>query len=269
MSCSAKFKLCNFKFLGIGKAIVERLAEEGATVAIFDINQDAGEKVAAALVARNLQAIYHKVDVSDKDQCSQAAAKVAESNSNQLHYLVNCAAYFVFKSLTAVKEDWDKSLSVNVVGYSNMVQACHPYISKMTGDKSIVNLASMSAYIAQPEYWTYNTTKGAIVILTKCMAMDLSKDGIRVNSVSPALTWTPQIQKIIGSSEIGKWESVWKKFNMLGRVCQASEVASAVCFLLSEDASFVTAYDLRVDGGYGSLGPEGLGDDSDNFRMEY
>ena len=107
---------------GIGHAIVERLAEEGATVAIFDINREAGEEVVAKLTANDLKVSYHKVDVSDKDQCMQAAAIVAESNSNELHYLVNCAAYFVLKGLTSTREDWDKSLSVNVVGYANMVQ---------------------------------------------------------------------------------------------------------------------------------------------------
>lgn len=248
-------------FAGIGFAIVERLAKENATVAIFDINQEAGERVVADLTAQELKVSYYKVDVADKEQCVQAAKAFAGTNSNQLHYLVNCAAYFIYRGLEATKEDWDKSLSVNVVGYANMVQACHPYLRETPGDKSIVNMASMSGHIAQPDYWTYNTTKGGILTLTKCMAMDVAKDGIRVNSISPALTWTPQIERF-AAGDREKWEPMWRTFNMLGRICEASEVASAVCFLLSEDASYVTATDLRVDGGYGSLGPEGLGEKS-------
>ncbi len=245
--------------LGIGLATVERLAGEGAAVVIFDINQDAGEKVVSEFQSKKLPVTFRKVDVADKDQCVAGVTAAAKANGGKLHYLVNSAAYFGCKGLNATKDDWDKSLSVNIVGYANMVQACHSFMKDTPGDKSIVNMASLAAYIGQPNRWTYCATKGAIVTMTKSMALDFAKVNTRVNSISPAWVWTPEVDKVAYGGR-DKWEPVWGAFHMLGRVSQASEVASAVCYLLSEDASFVTGFDMKVDGGYGSLGPEGIGE---------
>lgn len=222
----------------------------------------------ADLTSKSLKVNYLEVDVSSKEQCVEAVKKVAEANSGQVHYLVNCAAYFGSKALTAEKQDWDKSLSVNVVGYSNMVQACHEHMSKMSGDKSIVNIASISGHRCQPNRWTYSATKGAILTMTKCMALDLSKDKIRVNSVSPAWVWTPEVAKAAGGDR-EKWEPIWGAFHMPRRFCETSEVASVICFLLSDDASYVTASDIPVEGGYLSMSPEGFGDKSSFAGSEY
>ena len=99
------------------------------------------------------------------------------------------------KGLTAEKSDWDRSFGVNVVGYANTVQAAFEYMKSTPGDKSVVNIASISGHRAQPHRWTYSATKGAILSLTKCMALDLSKHSIRVNSVSPAWVWGPEVSK--------------------------------------------------------------------------
>lgn len=253
---------------GIGRATVERLAQEGATVAIFDINQSAGEQVAAELTSKSLKVSYHNVDVSNKEKCVEAVRQVAEANGEQIHCLANCAAYFGSKGLTAGKEDWDKSFSVNVVGYANMVQACYDYMKKMSCDKSIVNIASISGHRCQPDRWTYSATKGAILTMTKCMALDLSKDKIRVNSVSPAWVWSPEVAKAAGGDR-EKWEPVWGAFHMPRRLCETSEVASVICFLLSDDSSYVTASDIPVDGGYMSMSPEGFGEKSSFAGSNY
>ena len=237
---------------------MERLAIEGATVAIFDINKPAGEKLAAVSTSRGLKVFYYEVDVSDKDKCVEAVKSFVAATSN-VNYLLNCAVYFGCKSLNAGKKDWDKSFGVNVIGYSNMVQACHPYMSKIAGDKSIVNISSIGGHRAHPDHWTYSSTKGAILALTKCMALDLSKDGIRVNSVTPAWVWTPEVAKA-AEGDRAKWEPVWGRFHMMKRFSESSELASAICFLFSEDASCITGTDLPVDGGHLAMGPEGLGE---------
>ena len=253
---------------GIGKATVERLAGEGASVAIFDINKSAGEKLASDLSSKSQKASYFNVDVSSKEQCVEAVNQVATAHSGQIHSLVNCAVYFGSKGLTAEKADWDKSFSVNVAGYANMVQACHQYMSKMEGDKSIVNIASISAHRCQPDRWTYAATKGAIHTMTKCMALDLSKDKIRVNAVSPAWVWSPEVEKAAGGDR-EKWEPIWGAFHMPRRLCETSEVASVICFLLSDDASYVTSSDIPVDGGFLNMSAEGFGDKSSFAGTKY
>ena len=252
----------------MGLATVKRLAEEGAAVAVFDINREAGEKVVSDLGLKNLNVSYYMVDVSKKDQCVQGVKTFAEANAGKINYLVNSAAYFGCQSVNAEKGDWDRSFSVNAVGYANMVQACVPFMEQTSGDKSIVNIASVSGHIAQPNHWTYSATKGAILTMTKCMALDLAKHRIRVNSVSPAWVWTPEVAKA-AKGDRAKWEPVWGPFHMLGRLCEPSEVAGAMCFLLSEDASFITGTDLRVDGGYCAMGPEGQGEKSVFAGSEY
>ncbi len=187
-----------------------------------------------------------------------------------MNYLVNAAAYFGSKGITAEKEDWEKSFGVNTVGYANMVQAVNEPMKNIDGNygKSIVNVSSISAYRAQAVRWTYAATKGAIAVMTKCMALDLSQDNIRVNSVSPAWVWTPEVSKAAGGDR-KRWEPIWGKFHMTRRFCETSEIASGICFLLSDDASYITGTDLPIDGGYMSMGPEGLGENSSFAGTDY
>ena len=108
------------------------------------------------LCSKEYKVSYFEVDVSNKDQCVAMVKAVANANNGNVHLLVNCAVYFGSKGITAEKKDWDKTFSVNVVGYSNMVQACHPFMKEMKGvDKSIVNIASISGHRVQPNRWTY------------------------------------------------------------------------------------------------------------------
>ena len=114
--------LCVGGASGIGKATVERLSEEGASVVVFDINKTAGEGVAAELTANGRSVQFSHVDVSDKKACVDAVSAVAKQHGGRINYLVNCAVYFGSKGITAEPKDWDKTFSVNVRGYANMVQ---------------------------------------------------------------------------------------------------------------------------------------------------
>lgn len=265
---------------------MQRLAREGATVAIFDIDSAEGSRVASELTSQSHSVHFYEVDVSDKAACVEAVEKFTDSltlsRRGLLHYLVNCAAFFGSKGLTAERADWERSFAVNATGYANMVQACCPAMSARRhhddgtakggggcGTRSIVNVASISAHRAQPNRWTYAATKGAIASMTRCMALDLSSEGVRVNSVSPAWVWSPEVAKAAGAGGRDRWEPVWGAFHMARRLAECSEVAAAICFLLSDDASFVTAADLPVDGGYLSLGPEGLGEHSSFAGTDY
>jgi NAD(P)-dependent dehydrogenase (short-subunit alcohol dehydrogenase family) len=244
---------------GIGAAVALEFALEGAAVAIFDINEAAGQAHADELTAAGHRASFYKVDVSDAALVQRTVAAVAEKYGS-VNCLVNSAVSFTAKGLDVTTPDWDRSLGVNVRGGSNMVQACYPHM-KAAGGGAIVNIASISGHIAQPNRWTYNATKGAIITLTKCQALDLAPAKIRVNVVNPGWIWTPEVDKA-AEFDREKWGPIWGRYHMLRRLGQPSEVARAILFLCSDDASFITAAELAVDGGYLGMGSEGLGETS-------
>ncbi len=259
MEWSGKVALVTGGASGIGEATVREFAAEGAAVAILDINAEAGERIAAELNAGGHRAAFHGLDVADRDACGRVVAAIA-AEWGRVDYLVNSAVSFIGKGLDVTPQDWQRSLGVNVQGCANMVQACHGPM-KATGGGAIVNISSISAHVAQPNRWTYNASKGAIITMTKCQALDLAQDGIRVNVVSPGWTWTPEVAKA-AQGDRARWEPIWGRFSMLRRLGESREIARAILFLCSNDASFITGAELPVDGGYLGLGSEGLGDAS-------
>ena len=244
---------------GIGESTAREFALEDAAVAIIDIDRAAGERVTADLKSGGFRALFQAADVGDAEACREAVERTA-TELGGVDFLVNSAASFLTRGLDATTADWERILGTNVRGCANMVQACHPHMKARSG-AAVVNIASISAHIAQPNRWTYNATKGAIVSMTRCQALDLAPDGIRVNVVSPGWTWTPEVAKA-AAGDRARWEPVWGRFSMLRRLAEPREIARAILFLCSEDASFITGAELAVDGGYLALGSEGLGDDS-------
>lgn len=244
---------------GIGAATVQEFAARGVQAMILDINAEGAETTAAAVRASGGQAQAFEIDVADADACRRTVTAIAE-HYGRVDYLVNNAVSFISRGLNVTTADWERALGVNVRGYANMVQACYEPM-RASGGGAVVNVASVSAHVAQPDRWTYNATKGAIVTLTKCQALDLAPAHIRVNAVSPGWIWTPEVAKA-ANGDRAKWEPVWGRFHMLRRLGEPAEVAKAILFLCSDDASFITAAELFVDGGYMGLGGEGLGDQS-------
>jgi NAD(P)-dependent dehydrogenase (short-subunit alcohol dehydrogenase family) len=243
---------------GIGRSIVEELAREGAQVVYSDLNPAAHE-VADQLHAQGHAVHFVEGNMGDEAFCHRLADEAA-TRFGRLDFLVNNAFSFVAKGLDATAADWDLSLHVGPVAFARMVQACLPHFRR-AGGGAVVNVSSISAFAAQPHRWTYNASKGAVNTLTKCMALDLAGDRVRVNSVSPGWIWTSETLKAAALDGGGreKWDPIWGEYHMLGRCGDAVEIAGPVLFLLSDDASFITGTDLPVDGGYQSLGPEGLG----------
>lgn len=244
---------------GIGAATAQEFVAEGAAVAILDINRDGGQRMVETLRAAGGQALFVHVDVSDAEAC-RSAVGVVIAQMGRLDFLVNNAVSFIAKGLDVTTADWERSLGVNVRGYANMVQACYEPM-RQTGGGAIVNVSSVSAHVAQPNRWTYNACKGAIITMTKCQALDLAPYGIRVNAISPGWIWTPEVAKA-ANGDRARWEPIWGRYHMLRRLGEAREVARAILFLCSDDASFITAAELAVDGGYLGMGSEGLGETS-------
>ena len=235
---------------GIGLAPARGFVTAGAHVVIVDRDADR-----AATVSRELQSVSTVIGDIRADSTRAAAVDAAKAVGKPVRYLVNCAASFLSKAENATAADWDVSLGVNVAGTALVASAIIPLL-RAAGGGAIVNTASISGYIAQPNRWTYNATKGAILALTRCQALDLAPDKIRVNSVSPGTIWTPELDRMAGGDR-AKWEPIFGPHHMLNRTGEPEEVASAILFLCSDDASFITGTDLKVDGGYTAMGHDG------------
>ncbi len=237
---------------GIGRATCQRLAREGACVAVADVNQQTGAAAAEELRNQGLAAEYVPLDVRDEASIARAVATVVD-RWQRIDVLVNNASVFVFAGVDATQEQWDEILQVNVRGMALVAKHVVPVMQRQ-GRGAIVNLGSISSFIAQPGFLTYNTTKAAVTGLTRCMALDLAGDGIRVNAVCPGTVWTPIVERLTREQGLDRQaadrHADWGGKHMLGRLADAEEVAAAIAFLASDDASFITAECLMVDGGY-------------------
>jgi NAD(P)-dependent dehydrogenase (short-subunit alcohol dehydrogenase family) len=261
---------------GIGEATALLFAEEGAAVVIGDIDQVNGERVAEQIRSKRTQRLTTRDQTQDgrivtqvKEQAGRAIfvmADISKENDSQtictealrefgrIDILINNAATFVLKGLEATVEDWQKSLGVNVIGTSLISRFASEAMKRNDGGKgkgAIVNLGSISAFIAQPDFVAYSATKAAMVQMTRNMAMDLAPFNIRVNCVCPGTILTQASEghcKQLGITlEQFKTEEGAK--HLLNRVGYPREVAHAILFLASDEASFITGAHLMVDGG--------------------
>lgn len=243
---------------GIALATAQRLASEGAEVVLLDPDAKAVAAAAEAIAAAGGRCAT-VIGASTDAEARRAAIDAAGNASGGI--VVNAGASFLAKGADATEDDWLVSLRNNVVGYAQMTADA---LALLEDGGAVINVASVSAHIAQPSRWTYNATKGAVVALTRCQALDLAPRGIRVNSVSPAWIWTPVVARLAGD-EVAARREEWGRYHLLGRIGEAGEVAAAICFLASEDASFITGADLPVDGGYLAVGGEGASHGADLY----
>ncbi len=234
----------------IGAAVVRAFAEAGTRVAIADIDADGGQRLADEL---GDGVRFVATDLRDDAQIAACVEKTVAAFGG-VDFLVNLAASYVDEGLASTREDWHESYDVNVVGGVMMLKAVHPHLQR-AGGGAVVNFGSISAKAAQTGRWLYPVTKAAILQLTRNEAMDLAPDNIRVNSVSPGWTWS-RVMVELTHDDRAKTDAVAAPFHLLGRVGDPEEVARAVLFLCSDEASFVTGADLAVDGGYSAMGPE-------------
>lgn len=238
---------------GIGAATAERFAEEGAAVALADIDAVSGQAVADRIVAGGGRAVFVRADISSEADAARLADAAAREFGG-LHVLVNNAATFVLQGIEASVGDWRRSLDVNIVGTALVTRAAVPLIAK-SGGGAIVNLGSISSFVAQPNFVTYSATKAAILQMTKNLALDLAPLGIRVNCVCPGtiLTRASRDHMERTGTTLEQFLAAESPKHLLNRVGTPREVANAILFLASDDASFITGTHLMVDGGYTAI----------------
>ena len=234
----------------IGAAVVRALHAAGAQVAVADIDEVGGQRIADEL---GEAVVFSETDIRDDAQIERLVSETVQ-RFRRIDILVNLACSYVDDGPASTREDWLESLNVNVASAVMMAKAVHPHM-RTRGGGVIVNFTSISAKVAQTGRWLYPVGKAALVQLTRNMAMDYAGDHIRVNSVSPGWTWSRVMVELSGDDRANTNE-VARPFHLLGRVGDPQEVAAVVVFLCGDEASFVTGADWAVDGGYSAMGPE-------------
>ncbi|KZL05051.1 3-oxoacyl-[acyl-carrier-protein] reductase FabG [Pseudovibrio axinellae] len=230
----------------IGVAVVEAFREKGVKVVIADINVDAGKALIGEGVA------FVEADLRSDDDIERLV-ETTKDRFGRVDFLVNVAATYLDNGAESTRSEWLEALDVNLIGSVMLMQAAREELKANKG--AIVNFGSISSRVAQTGRWLYPVSKAAILQLTRNQAMDLASDGIRVNAVSPGWTWSNIMDELTAGNR-EKTDTVGADFHLLPRVGDPEEVAAAIMFLCSDEASFITGTDIRVDGGYSTMGPE-------------
>ncbi len=237
---------------GIGRGIAEVFAQEGAAVAILDRNDEVGARTAEALTRTGSRSLFVHGDVSDEASVEAAVASVV-SELGPPTVLVNNAAIFILKGIDATPEEWRQIMAVNIMGPALVSKHVVPHM-RAAGGGAIVNLGSVSSFIAQKGFLTYSATKAAVAEMTRVMALDLVEDNIRVNAVCPGAVWSATVQRMAEEQGLSREEAATRPNlgaeQMMKRVADPREIGYAALFLASDEASFVTGENLMVDGGW-------------------
>lgn len=241
---------------GIGKAIADRFANEGALVIIADKNEDAIGPAVEDIKSRGGAAAGVQVDVTRRDQVQQAMSRIAEDHG-RIDILINNAGLTRYRPfLTAADEDWDVVLAVVLKGSFYCAQAAAPFMVRQQYGK-IVNISSSLGTGASPHHTAgspggssaYASAKAGVIQLTKTLARELGPHGINVNSVAPGFFLTPLTGATRTPEQVADHIAVRSQMAVLGRPGTLEELASAVLFLASDELSFIAGHTLCVDGG--------------------
>ncbi|MCY4024560.1 MAG: SDR family NAD(P)-dependent oxidoreductase [Anaerolineaceae bacterium] len=233
--------------IGIGRAVALRFAREGASIVIAARNAETAQETLGLIETAGGQSHFVACDVRDEAQCDRAVMETVERHG-RLDVLVNNAGSIIRQRTVAqlTTAQWREMLDVNLNGTFYLSRAALPHLARTRGN--IVNVSSYAGLVGFPGSAAYCAAKGAVVQLTRAMALDHAAEGIRVNCVCPGSVNTPMIAAAWEQHGPGAKE-LWSEKHPLGRIAEAEEVAEAIYWLASDAASFVTGAALPVDGG--------------------
>jgi NAD(P)-dependent dehydrogenase (short-subunit alcohol dehydrogenase family) len=230
---------------GIGLAVAKRFAAEGAAVMLADASEGVGIDAALQIRTAGGRAQFAKLDVSKSDQVKEVVERTI-AGFGDLHILFNGAGILTYGTATETTEEaWQRMIAVNLTGTFLCARAVLPHMVAK-GRGAIINVSSTTgSHDACAHAAAYVSSKGGVTLLTRSMAIDYARHGIRVNAICPGPTDTPMLRKALTPDQL---EAFAKTYPM-GRLGRPEEIAAAALFLASEDASFVTGEMLHVDGG--------------------
>lgn len=230
---------------GIGRATALLFAREGAAVAVADYDGAAAAATCAAITQAGGRAIAVTVDVSQPDQVAQMVEAVIAA-FGAIDILFNNAGILLFGTiLDTTFADWQRVMAINLNGVFLCSRAVIPHM-KARGGGAIINMSSSTgAHDGNGNAAAYVTSKGGVTLLTRCMAIDHARDGIRVNAIAPGPTDTPMLRRNMSQPEIEAFAATFPA----QRLGKPEELAAAALFLASDEASFVTGSIFAVDGG--------------------
>lgn len=235
---------------GIGRRAALLFASEGAKLALVDINAEAGESAAEEVRLEGGEAVFIKTDLTNAADVEAMVAAVLE-RYGRIDVLYNNAGINYYGKLADTEEsDWDKVMAVNV---KSVYLTCKYVIPVMAAQKkgSIVNTGSSASLVGLESLAVYTASKGAVLQLTRNMALDYAKDGIRVNALCPGVTATEMTQQVIDDDPDPK--AARERFDRViprGSMADPVEIANTALFLASDEASYITGAAIPVDGGY-------------------
>ncbi len=247
---SGKVALVSGAGHGIGRASAHRLGQEGARIAVVDIRPDAAAETQAILAADGIEAYALAADVSVPEDV-HAAVEATVARFGQLDILHNNAGVLVPGTvLTQTLADWDRTFLVNVRGMMLMARSVIPVMQRQGGGV-IINTASISGMVGEPNLIAYDTSKGAVINLTRQLAVEYAHDNIRCNCICPGWIDTGFNDPIFDEANMGEDEiaAMVTQFVPMNRQGTAADIAPSVAFLASDDAAYITGHALVIDGG--------------------
>lgn len=234
---------------GLGKAIAIGLAGEGATVLAADIFEETARETVTAIEERGGTASAFPVDISRSYQVQQMVAAAVE-RYGKIDILVNNAAINTMANSQMITEEvWDQTIAVNLTG---TFLCCKYAIAEMqkTGGGTIINIASVQGLEGFANSLAYSASKGGVMNLTKCLAIDHARDNIRVNAICPADIETPMLTNLVEQEGMEPMKKYMLRKHAMRRFGKPGEIASVAVFLASDDSSYITGESITVDGGW-------------------